>query len=342
MAKILALLLLLSATIEAFAQQVEYDTVTVATYNLLRFGGTSNSRLDELRLILDEIRPDILLIQEIASPEGYNLFQDSVAFMLDVPLVGTGFEPGIHQQDSYVAIYYNPSIYGLRNTSMIVDTPRVQLAATLEHYESGDSILVISAHWRADDTPADEAMREENGIVGRRYLTEVLPVVSGIDNVIYGGDLNVYESDEPGYQQIIKEGGNGGILNDPIDRPGDWHNDVEFAEIHTQSTRTRQFGGGANGGIDDRFDQILLSGSLDSSFYGYIEGSYRTFGHSGEVFNDSINSPDNSTVTPAVAQALHDASDHLPVVLSLLYPRTLTGVREDEEGLEIDLVIGED
>ena len=342
MAKILALFLLLSATAEAFAQQAEYDTVTITTYNILRFGGGSNSRLDELRLILDEIRPDILLIQEIASPEGYNLFQDSVALMLNIPLVGTGFEPGVFQQDSYVGIFYNPSVYGLRNAEMIVDTPRVQLAATLEHYESGDSLLVISAHWRADDTPADEAMREENGIVARRYLTEVLPVISGMDNVIYGGDLNVYESAEPGYQQIITEGGLGGILNDPIDRPGDWHNDIEFADIHTQSPRVRQFGGGANGGIDDRFDQILLSDSLNASFFGYIEGSYRTFGHRGEVFNDSINSPDNSTVSPAVATALHDASDHLPVVLSLLYPRTLTGVREDEEGLRIDLVIGDD
>ncbi|MCH6573843.1 MAG: hypothetical protein IH795_01365, partial [Bacteroidetes bacterium] len=42
-----------------------------------------------------------------------------------------------------------------------------------------------------------------------------------------------------------------------------WHNNFSFVEIHTQSPRTRQFGGGANGGMDDRFDMILTSQSIN-------------------------------------------------------------------------------
>ena len=52
---------------------------------------------------------------------------------------------------------------------------------------------------------------------------------------------------------------NGGRLFDPIDRIGNWHNNSSFSDVHTQSPRTAQFGGGASGGMDDRFDFILFS-----------------------------------------------------------------------------------
>ena len=45
---------------------------------------------------------------------------------------------------------------------------------------------------------------------------------------------------------------------------------------------------------------------------------------------------ENLVVSPATAQALHDASDHLPVVLELLFARSTSGVRDEEEW-ELDL-----
>jgi hypothetical protein len=74
------------------------------------------------------------------------------------------------------------------------------------------------------------------------------------------GDLNIYDSYEPAYQLMMSAGD--AKLYDPISQPGNWHNNVSFAAIHTQSTRTEAFGGGATGGLDDRFDQILVTDDL--------------------------------------------------------------------------------
>ena len=70
-------------------------------------------------------------------------------------------------------------------------------------------------------------------------------------------------------------GDNDGRLFDPIDRIGHWHNNSSYADVHTQSTRTTQFGGGANGGMDDRFDWLFVSEAIlnDSSDMYYTEGT---------------------------------------------------------------------
>src|SRR5690606_30028980 len=76
------------------------------------------------------------------------------------------------------------------------------------------------------------------------------------ENIIFGGDFNFYGSGiEPAWNAVLS----GGIfpLVDPIDSPGDWHNNSDYAWLHTQSTRTEDVDGGAYGGMDDRFDIIF-------------------------------------------------------------------------------------
>ena len=53
-------------------------------------------------------------------------------------------------------------------------------------------------------------------------------------------------------------------MADPINTPGSWNNNEDFRGVHTQSTRTSSsgFGGGAGGGLDDRFDFIMVSQNL--------------------------------------------------------------------------------
>ena len=114
---------------------------------------------------------------------------------------------------------------------------------------------------------------------------------------------------------------NDGRLFDPIDRIGHWHNNSSYADVHTQSTRTTQFGGGANGGMDDRFDWLFVSEAIlnDSSDMYYTEGTYWAVGNDGNHFNDAINTGNNSAVSNEMADALHDASDHLPVYRDIWY-----------------------
>jgi hypothetical protein len=107
---------------------------------------------------------------------------------------------------------------------------------------------------------------------------------------------------------------------DPINKPGTWHNASSFAAYHTQSTAVTRSDCGASGGLDDRFDHIMISRFVkdDSARVSYVPGSYWAFGQDGLHYNDDIDgTPTNTTVSSTVATALHYMSDHLPVTLDL-------------------------
>ena len=114
---------------------------------------------------------------------------------------------------------------------------------------------------------------------------------------------------------------NNGRLFDPINRIGPWHNNSSYSDVHTQSPRTQSFGGGANGGMDDRFDWLFVCESIldQESDMHYIEDSYWAVGNDGNHFNDAINDGNNSSVSNSIANALHNASDHLPVYLDIWF-----------------------
>ena len=81
--------------------------------------------------------------------------------------------------------------------------------------------------------------------------------------VLFAGDFNIYTSTEPAYLEILDQT-NSIAMADPIDTPGAWNNNEDFRAVHTQSTRTSSsgFGGGAGGGLDDRFDFIMVSQNM--------------------------------------------------------------------------------
>ncbi|MCB0713817.1 MAG: hypothetical protein KDD67_15930 [Ignavibacteriae bacterium] len=305
----------------ALAAGQSYDTVRVCTYNVLNFSSTENTldRIDEIRLILNEIRPRVLMVQELASEEGKKLFEDSIASRLNLPLTPVVGSFRV-TQDSYVWVYYDAGTFENITTITLENDLRDQKGGHLRHLLSGDSLAFVTLHWKAGDTPDDEILRAQTGRFIRNFV-QINNQIGEITATVVAGDMNVYTYEEPGYQFLLEE------LIDPINRSGAWHNNADFADVHTQSPRVRQFGGGVNGGMDDRFDQILLSPTLTGF---YLPGSYTTFGNDGNHFNDSINAQPNTAVSPELAQALHDASDHLPVYLDLVFEKKTTGV-EDEE-----------
>jgi hypothetical protein len=115
-----------------------------------------------------------------------------------------------------------------------------------------------------------------------------------------------------------------GQLFDPVDRIGHWHNNSSYSDVHTQSTcnHQTQHGGAANGGMDDRFDWIFVSAAVLNETYemNYVENTYWAVGNDGNHFNQAINNGNNTSVNDAMADALHDASDHLPVIASFQFP----------------------
>ncbi len=138
---------------------------------------------------------------------------------------------------------------------------------------------------------------------------------------MFGGDFNFYGSSvssEPAHNWVL----NGGTfpLFDPINMTGEWHANSFYANIHTQSTRTTSFDGGATGGLDDRFDFIFVSNDLQTGANKakYVENSYAAIGNDGAHYNTSLVNPaSNGSVPDDVANALHEMSDHLPVYLEI-------------------------
>jgi hypothetical protein len=140
--------------------------------------------------------------------------------------------------------------------------------------------------------------------------------------VLLVGDMNLYTSLESGYGALTGNPQEDAQLFDPISMPGSWSANPSFTSIHTQSTRTQSLPDeGSNGGLDDRFDFILVDANLqDGQAWDVLPSSYKAWGQDGNHFNLSVNDPPANPVGQAVADALHAASDHLPVVVDFQEP----------------------
>lgn len=329
-------LCLLGILAPLFAGAQTPDTVRVCTYNLLQFGDDDIDRLDEFRLILNAIRPHILAVQEVFqnptdATGGVTLFQDSVAGLLDLPLRRLIlWKDGSHEQ--VMLLIDTTRIQFVSGTSVANElTPRNQSIYLLRIKGTDETFSVATGHWKAGDETSDATNRgyDARDVV---YGFGVFESQKKSTRHILAGDLNVYSSAEQAYKTLMN-GTQGPRLHDPINRPGAWHDNPDFADIHTQSTRARQFGGGVHGGLDDRFDQILISASLLANV---LPATYTTLGNDGQHFNDSINAMPNTAVSAELAQALHDASDHLPVFVDFVFGAT-SDVWQEELPDTIDL-----
>ena len=303
------------------AAQSDY---TFLTYNLLNYED-EDDRESYYQEIIGEIQPDLIVCQEVVGTTGYNHFLDDV--LNDVqPNEWSGADFTNQSASQDIALYYKLEHFSFISTAIINTAQssgtRDVVEWVLEHVESGVQFRVYSLHLKASSGDNNAQERLEETTVLRNYLNE-LPSGS---HFIVGGDFNIYSnnsSSEPAFDMLTAAGSDtDGQLFDPINRIGHWHNNNAFADVHTQSPRTTQFGGGAPGGMDDRFDWIFVSAAVleDSYDMTYVHDTYIAFGNDGQHFNQAINSGTNSAVSQTIADALHAASDHLPVFASFQFP----------------------
>ena len=120
---------------------------------------------------------------------------------------------------------------------------------------------------------------------------------------------------------------------DPVgsDGVGEWNNNSQFAPFHTQSTRSYSEECFSGGGLDDRFDFILMADEIAFSYnhMRYVQGSYHAAGNDGNHFNMSVDQGYTTAVPVEVAEALFDGSDHLPVTMKIAVDVHL-GVEDNE------------
>jgi endonuclease/exonuclease/phosphatase family metal-dependent hydrolase len=316
---------------------VHGSTVRVMTYNLLNFSD-EDDREDDFIQVIDFIDPDLIIVEEVVGQTGYSKFRSDVLDNIGQDIWSSApFTNQSAQQD--IALYYHHDDFTFMSTNVVYTAQssgtRDVIEWVLVHVQSGVEFKVYGAHFKASSGNSNAAQRLEEATVLRDYLNN-LPQDS---RFIVGGDFNIYSnnsSSEPAFEMLTGSSSNDiGRLFDPIDRIGAWHNNSSYSDVHTQSTRTTSFGGGATGGLDDRFDWLFVSESLlnsGSSMY-YEEESYTAFGNDGNHFNDPINQGENSEVSNEMANALHNASDHLPVYMDLYF--------DDLEYADIGIVITE-
>jgi len=300
-------------------QSTAQDTLKVMYYNVLNYPGSIPQRVSYFRTTNQYIRADVILISELINDAGAEtLLQDGLNVYGAANYQKAVFTDGY---DTDNMLFYNSNKLALYSQDTI-NTALRQINEYILYYKSwdlgstGDTIFLYfySAHLKASTGSTNENKRFAEITEFKNHLDSK----PNAKNIFFGGDLNLYKDYEPAYDAIINYGTH--HLNDPLPA-GYWHDHEEFSSIHTQSTRTSQFGGGASGGIDDRFDFIFFSDDVINGInkVSYIPNSCIAVGNDGNHFNKAlIDSPVNTSIPDSVTNAIYYMSDHMPVLCKVL------------------------
>ena len=323
------------------------DRVKVMSYNLLNYGNvtsyctTSNNNMSAkngyMASIIGYVKPDILAVVEMGSADfAHKRLLDSALNLPGHPHYAKAQK--VNQAGSSILslLYYNDQKFGLAGAVSLQSSIRDIVLFRL-YYKSPnlaathDTAFVncIVAHLKAGSQSSSKTTRTQMVNQALGYLSNHFPA----DNYLFMGDLNLYSSNEGAYQALLNYSNSAYRFYDPINKPGNWNNNSSFAAVHTQSTHSSSNGCASGGGLDDRFDFILISNDLKNGnkHISYVSGSYKVVGNDGKHFNKSINSGTNNSVPANVLNALYNNSDHLPVILELDLDNTIAGLSDFEK-----------
>lgn len=327
-------LLVLGVFLGVLPVKAQTVPIRVVSYNLLNFPdgrndcGTSNvqvpNRTDSLRKTLNYLKPDIFVACEIQYEaacdsiltRSLNVFGESA--YQRAPF--TGNTSGAN--DLHNMLFYNTQKLILKEQRIIPTSVRdinqyilYVIDPTLPQHHDTCFIEVFMCHLKAGSATADQNERAQQ----TQILRGILDGRPADRHLFVCGDMNTYRSSEPCYQNLTTGGTS--YLKDPVNSPGNWNSNASFAAIHTQSPRSNGlFDCGSTGGLDDRFDHILVSQNVMSGslLLQYQTNSYKSVGNDGNHYNQSLLSGSNSQFPDSVVRALYYTSDHLPVKLDAL------------------------
>ncbi|RLD43564.1 MAG: hypothetical protein DRI86_09725 [Bacteroidetes bacterium] len=320
--------ILLFIGLNSFAQ----DDIKIMQYNLLNYGNitsyctvTNNNMADKevyLREIINYVQPDIFTVNEIAA----NTYV--TGRLLDSVM---NYQSNTYGKSDYVKtngsdlvnmLYYNKSKFTYIGSESLQNEVR-DIALYKLYYNSpnlaqtNDTVFLncIVAHLKAGNTSSSRTKRASMINTAMSYLVQH----NYHGNYLFMGDFNLYKSSEPAYQSLINYSNSTYKFNDPINTSGNWNNNSSFAAIHTQSTHTNSNGCASGGGLDDRFDFILISNDIKNAnnHIHYKNNSYTVIGNDGNHFNKSITNGTNNSVPANILNTLYNMSDHLPITLEL-------------------------
>lgn len=327
------------------------DTIRQMHYNLMQYSTypygdctSTNNSLDKkdslLKIILNHANPDIITVNEITNTqahvdrilqnvlntEGVNYWKSGQLTSLSGGTLANMIYYDSRKLTMHSYYIVQTSVRDINIYKMYFNTP--QLA-------DGDTIFYIPiiAHLKAGTSDTEERLTMIQSLMSRLNNWGIS------DNYVLSGDFNIYTSSEPAYQQLLNYSNSAVRFYDPIDTPGDWNNSYSYRHVHTQSTHTSGdcF---ATGGLDDRFDFILVSAQILNGYdhVKAISETYTALGQDGNHYNSSIISPSNTSIPQDIANALYNMSDHLPVMMDFLVYYPQAGINSVNNQLNISTV----
>ncbi len=318
----------------------------IATWNISNYGGGRQAAIETTVYGTFEGRtlaPDVIVGQEWTTALSVTAFKNI--------LNGAPGSPGDWEAAAFVNGPDTDSAFFFRTSK--IDLLAVVTVATggtspnhprniqrydvrLKNYTAESTRLSIySSHMKAQASGTDD---DDRRLLEAQRIRDNAQALPPDWHFILCADLNIQDSGASEYQELVgSQADNAGRFWDPIKTPGDWNNNGAFKIVHTQDP----LGGG---GMDDRFDQILLKQSLiDGDGLDYIgdadtayststwddpNHSYRAWGNDGTTFNQALKVEGNTMVGATIAQAIVDSADgvsgHIPVFLDLRVPPRLT------------------
>lgn len=349
-------LLLLFFVISTTSQAQSYQRLKVMTYNLLNYrnttsycDGTNNSSSQKdsyLKTIVGHVQPHILVCEEVGAQSGVPadriltnaLNTGGVNYWAKASYTNNSFS------DIVNAAFYDTRYVGLKSQDYItMDANNQSLVRVIDFYRFyyKDSLLadnpdtvfftVVGVHFKAGSATSDKNDRTAAALAIMQHIQYDVED----DNVILVGDLNLNSGNDAAFQHLINYSVAGVRLYDPMNETGTWYNDYGVRLLHTQSTRNSNTNSGcfSGGGLDDRFDHILVS---DEILNGAEEmevdvNSFTVVGNDGLHLNQALTDGTNLSVPASVLTALYGMSDHLPVTLEFDVRKLSIGLKENTE-----------
>ncbi len=283
------------------------ETVRIAAYNVKQFPNVSNSSsvAGYLKIVLDQIKPTILLAVEL---DGTTAVQRVLTDVL-TPKYKASTEVNIYWgTGNECAVFYIDSLITYLGSSMITSDPRPFAEFKFVHKITKDTLIVFGVHLKANVTSGDNSpniTRRANSVTTLRSRTAQLKEKT---NFIVAGDFNILTSTELAFQKLLDQT-TPGYVYDPQDAVGYWANNSAFANTHTYSPSN----------LKSRLDMILISESIKKS--GGIDlVDYKIFGNDGNHYAKSVTNGPNSWFSDiSIGNALLFSSDHLPIYADFLF-----------------------
>ena len=321
---------------------ISQTRIKTMTYNLMHYPeslvynpstGTYVDRTPNLKAILDTYQPDLFMVCELGSATGADQILYDALQTDDNRYNRANF--AYNQSSTYTdlqqLVFYNTQKLQLVYEDIILTDIRDINHYTFQLVKAPQTVTldIFVAHLKSSNGTIERATRLE--MVQR--FTDYLGTIPSDHYVLFTGDFNLYTSSEPAYQEIL-DPTNAIVMVDPINRPGDWSNNYLFADIHTQSPLTTSYHferpgadwEGVTGGMDDRFDFIMISQNMQnpSASLKYVDGTYKAYGNKGNCFNSYISDPNCAgEFSQELRDLLFNMSDHIPVVMEMETPYSL-------------------